>query len=208
MRIVTAGHTDISANRIAGMLKMAIGLGGLGVLVFSSAVNTAISLSSAGGAILCLLIISGFATWIWRSTAFWWLALLAFLDCALLTAMIASFGELYPGLPAAMTRAPAFGLYTSVILMQALWRRPGLILFTGALSVLMWGAILLLAHAQGAYATVSYSWYLKSPTVMYQAEAEKISGLLLNTGLIWLIVLRDRGRLSALENLTEKSKKE
>lgn len=176
----------ITENRLIGMIKMAMGVGGLFILILSSYFNSDIELASPALAILTLIIISGYITWLWQTENLLLIYGLAIGDVILLSVLIISYAWLYPDMPVAMTDSPSFTFYFAILALHSLWRRPALILLLGVAVIICWMAILFYAQSLSADITLSYYWYLKAPAILVQAEAERLVGLFVTIMFLWL----------------------
>ncbi len=119
----------------------------------------------------------------------------AAIDVGLLCALIWSFPMQY-GEPAALyLKAPTLLYVYILIALRALRFDAALVLFTGAVAVLGWSALVLHAAADGAPLTGDYRIYMTSLSLLPGAELEKIGAIAACTGILALSVGRARALL-------------
>lgn len=122
------------------------------------------------------------------------LSLSAAVDMLLLTALIWSFTLQYDAPAALYLKAPTLLYAFILIALRALRFDVAQVLLTGALAVMGWIVLVLIA-AQAAPITNDYPTYMASLSVHWGAEAEKIAALLGTTLVLALAVSRARGLL-------------
>lgn len=119
----------------------------------------------------------------------------AAVDIFVLVALIAAFPAQY-GAPAAIyLKAPTLAYVFVLIALRALRFDPPLVLFTGLLAAVGWGALAVWAAIDGAPFTGDYRTYMTSFSLLPGAELEKISAILATTLILAAGVDRARALL-------------
>jgi adenylate cyclase len=123
------------------------------------------------------------------------LTISAVADVSVLMLLIWSFTLQYEAPAALYLKGPTL-LYAFVLIaLRALRYDAGHVLLTGVLAALGWLALVLIAAAS-APVTTDYPTYMTSLSVLWGAEAEKITALLATTLVLALAVSRARGLLT------------
>jgi adenylate cyclase len=122
------------------------------------------------------------------------LSLSAVVDVGLLIVLIWSFTLQYDAPAALYLKAPTLGYAFILIALRALRFDAGHVVLTGALAIIGWIALVLIA-ARSAPVVSDYPTYMTSLSLLWGAEAEKVAALLGVTLILALAVARARGLL-------------
>jgi adenylate cyclase len=122
------------------------------------------------------------------------LSLSSFVDVGLLMGLIWSFTLQYDAPAAIYLKGPTLSYAFILIALRALRFDAGHVLLTGALAIVGWMALVLIA-ARDAPITSDYPTYMTSLSVLWGAEAEKVAALAGVTLVLALAVSRARGLL-------------
>lgn len=118
-------------------------------------------------------------------------------DISVLMVLIWGFTLQYELPPALYLKAPTLLYVFILIALRALRFSPGHVLLAGGLAAFGWAALVLLAAfgPEPAPQTTDYRVYMTSLSLLWGAEAEKITAILATTGILALAVSRARALL-------------
>lgn len=180
-------------------LRLVFGLGILAALFASTLFNEAVPLSGTGAYVAMVLIVSGGVSLLSLTRSMAVQTMLAVVDVAALSALILSFGALYPGMPAASVSAPTFSFFFLLLAAHALWRRWWLVCLLTVLMVAIWLALLVGLVEGGAQVSFSYTHWMRAPAILPLAEVEKLVALALTGAVLVVGIFLARDRQAVAE---------
>ena len=128
----------------------------------------------------------------------WSLVLSIIFDIGLLMVLIWSFHLQYDQPPSFYLKAPTLLYVFIFIAMRALRMDPKMVLVTGVIAALGWGAMILYvvsAHPEDTMITRDYVTYITSNAILLGAEFDKIISILMVTGILALALRRGQALL-------------
>ncbi len=174
-------YYSASVSKTIGTVHLTLGVMAIAVYLSAFLTSNTLPFVSLGSFAVLLFFISGFLQRLMRLTVQRTIWLIAAADVLLFTLVIWSFASLYGGLSAAALKSPSYAFVFALIALQALRQSHRLILFLGGVAIGARLVTFVTATSSGADTTTSYTWYQKSPSLMYSGEGELLIALLLFT---------------------------